>query len=188
MNRWFIAAALLGVAIISGGYLMMPAVSAQEAPNGPPIWEKDGVRGRGGRESGFERWHMMRELDLTEQQQEQLEELKKTQYEQTKDEREALRSAEKQFREAVKSFENGDVGDDVVYLTSVMLAEAKAEMAIARSGNRSAFLEILTPEQQQKLVELRTEMREFRAERRERRKEFMKNRHEDQQPSPNRVF
>jgi protein CpxP len=188
INRWFASIAILGSMIIGVAYLLMPAVAAQEVPHGPPALEKDGVRGRVGPASGFERWRMMRQLDLTEEQKEQIKELRKAQFEQTRDEREAFRSAEKQFREAVKAFENGEVGDDLVYLTSVMLAEARADVAIARSGNRSAFLEILTPDQQQRLEELRTEMREFHTERRERRKEFMKNLGDEKQASPNQVF
>jgi Spy/CpxP family protein refolding chaperone len=185
INRWFVATAITGSVMIGGAYLVMPAAAAQEATDDSSMRDRKSRRGRRGKASEFERWRMMRELDLTEEQQEMFKELRKTQLEQTKDEREALRSAEKQFREAIKSFENGDVGDDVVYLTSVMLAEAKAEMAIARSGNRSAFLEILTPEQQQKLEELRAEMKAFREERR---KEFTMKRRDNNTSSPKQVF
>ena len=188
INRWFAATTILGSVIVSGAYLMMPTAAAQETRDGSPMWENDGARGRRGRASDFRRWRVMRLLDLTEEQRDQLRELRATQFEQTKDEREAFRGAEKQFHEAVKAFEDGNVGEDVVFLTSVLLAEARAEMAIAHSMSRGAFLEILTPEQQQKLGELRTEMKERRNERMERRKEFLKSPRDDGQARPGQVI
>jgi Spy/CpxP family protein refolding chaperone len=158
LARTATALAVAGILIASGAAL------AQEEPDhwGPP---PPGMRGpRGG--DDFMPFRMLRQLDLTDEQFTALRKLRETHFEQTEVEREALMEARKAFQEAVQAGDPTAIRD-----AAHVAADAEADLAIARLGFRDEFLQILTPEQQQKLKEQQAKMEAFRKERLERRKE-----------------
>jgi protein CpxP len=115
----------------------------------------------------FMQWRMMRQLDLTEEQQTQIRELRKAHFEQTKQEREKLTEAQKSFQDAARALEDGEGSEDRIYEAAQVLAEAQAALAVARSHHRITMMEILTEEQQEKMKTLRAELEEYRKERME---------------------
>jgi Spy/CpxP family protein refolding chaperone len=125
---------------------------------------------------------MMRELDLTEEQQNMLQELRKAHRAATEVERGAVRDAAETFHKAVRALENGSGSEDEVYMASQALAELKAELAIRGAAQRAEMRAILTPEQQKKMDEFRAEMEAFRQERLEQRQERSKKLREEGQP------
>lgn len=189
-GNWITVAAIAGTLLLGSAYLMLPTVAAQEEIE-EPAWQGPGDRGpgfrgpegRGRRPGGFMHWRMMRQLELTEEQQNMFQELRKAHRAATEVERGAVRDAAEAYHEAVRKLENGDGSEDEVYMTSQALAELKAELAVKTATQRAEMRNILTAEQQQKLEELRAEMKAFREERMEQRKErFKKLREEGQNP------
>lgn len=177
----FTIAAISGALLLGSAYLMLPTVAAQEETE-EQAWRGPGGRGPGfrgpeGRDrgpGGFMHWGMMRALELTEEQQNMLQELRRAHRAATEVERGAVRNAAETFREAVIALEAGEGSEDEVYMASQALAELKAELAVKTATQRSEVRNILTPEQQQKLEEFREEMKAFREERQELRKERLK--------------
>lgn len=189
-GNWIAVAAIAGTLLLGSTYLMLPTVAAQEETE-EPAWQGPGERGpgfrgpegRGRRPGGFMYWRMMRELELTEEQKNMLQELRKAHRAATEVERGAVRDASETFHKAVRALENGSGSEDEVYMASQALAELKAELAVKTAIQRSEMRAILTPEQQKKMEELRAEMKEFREERMEQRKErFKRLREEGQNP------
>jgi len=171
-------AAIAATLLLGSAYLTLPAVAAQEETE-ELAWRGPGGRGpglrgpegRGRRPGGFMHWRMMRELDLTDEQQNMLQELRKAHRAETEVERGAVRNAAETFHEAVRALEKGEGSEDEIYVASQTLAELRAELAVKTAAQRSAIRDILTPAQVKKLEELRTEMEAFRQERVEQRKE-----------------
>ena len=128
-------------------------------------------------------WRMMRQLDLTEDQQAQIQELRKAHFEQTKAERDKLEEAQKSFHTAARALEDGVGSEDGIYEAAQAMAEAQAALAIARSHQKKAMTEILNEDQQAKLQELRDEMDAYRKERMEQRSQ--RRRPQRQQPIQN---
>jgi Spy/CpxP family protein refolding chaperone len=163
LTPWTAALAVAGI-LLAG--LAFTAV-AQEEPErgffGPRMMGPPGMHGGG----EFVPRRMLRQLDLTDEQLNQLRELRKTHFEQTQTEREALMKAREAFHEAVQNGVEADIRQ-----AAQTMAQAEADLAIARLGFRDEFLQILTPEQQEKLKELQAEMKTFREKRLERRKKF----------------
>ncbi len=189
----FTVAAIAATLLLGSAYLMSPAVAAQEETE-EPAWRGPGGRGpglrgpegRGRRPGGFMHWRMMRELDLTDEQQNMLQELRRAHRAETEVERGAVRNAAETFHEAVRALEKGEGSEDAIYMASQTLAELRAELAVKTAAQRSAIRDILTPAQQKKLEELRTEMEAFRKERMEQRKERSKKLREEGRQSPGR--
>lgn len=179
--RWVAATAVAGAFLIA---VAQPAFAGalQEEEQGPGFYGRrmhgrpGFLGGPGGPGGGFMHWRMLRQLNLTEEQKEQLRTLRKAHIEKTEKEHEALIEAGRKFHEAVRALEEGSGTEEAVYAASETLAEAQAALAVARSGLRAEFMAVLTPEQQKKLDELRTEMEAFRRQRFERRNERRKNR------------
>jgi Spy/CpxP family protein refolding chaperone len=189
-GNWITVTAIAGTLLLGSAYLMLPNVAAQEEME-EPAWQGPGDRGpgfrgpegRGRRPGGFMHWRMMRQLELTEEQQNMLQELRQAHRAATEVERGAIRDAAETFHKAVRALETGEGSEDEVYIASQALAELKAELAVKTAAQRAEVRNILTPEQQQKLEEFRAEMKVFREERMEQRKErFKKLREEGQNP------
>lgn len=192
-ERWFTVAATTGAFLLGSAYLMLPAVAAQEEPEAPgwvePGGQGRGLRGpegRGRRPDGFMHWRMMRQLELTDEQENMLQELRKAHHAETEVERRAVRDAAETFHEAVRALEKGEGSEDEIYMASQALAELRAALAIKTAAQRAAMRDILTPAQQKKLEALRAEMETYREERMEKRKERIKKLREEGRQSPGR--
>ena len=189
----FTVAAVAATLLLGSAYLTLPAVAAQEETE-EPAWQGPGGRGpglrgpegRGRRPGGFMHWRMMRELELTDEQQNMLQELRKAHRAETEVERGAVRNAAEKFHEAVRALEKGEGSEDEIYMASQALAELRAELAVKTAAQRGAMRDILTPAQQKKLEELRTEMEAFREERMEKRKERFNRLREEGRQGPGR--
>jgi Spy/CpxP family protein refolding chaperone len=131
-------------------------------------------------------WRMMRQLELTDEQENMLQELRQAHRAETEVERGAVRNAAEKFHEAVRALEKGEGSEDEVYMTSQALAELRAALAVKTAAQRGAIRDILTPAQQKKLEALRAEMEAYREERMEKRKERIKRLREEGRQSPGR--
>jgi len=165
LARWTTIFAVAG-ALTAAGVVALPS-APQEDADGP--WQlRRG--GRGARHGRFMRGGMLRQLNLTDEQLNQLREARQAQLEATETEREALIEARRVFREAVREGEESGI-----YAAAQTLAEAEAALAIARSGSREILSEILTPEQKKEWEELLAKREELREERLQIRKERRQN-------------
>lgn len=173
LARWAVALGVVGAFVIGGAHLALPNALQQDEQGpglfGPRVQGRTGFRGGPG--GGFMYWRMLRQLNLTEEQKTQLQALRKAHFEKTEDKHGALMSAREQFDEAVRALEEGSGSEDAVYTASQALAEAQAALAVARAGFGAELMAVLTPEQQKKLEELRSEMETFRRQRFERRRQ-----------------
>ena len=107
--------------------------------------------------------HMFEGLDLTEVQKEQIHELFSSQREQGRAAHEALRTARTTLRDAIHA---GTLDEGAIRAASADVAALEADQAVARAEVFQAVRQILTPEQQAKLDELKAEHAERRAGRR----------------------
>lgn len=177
LTRWMTALAVTGI-FITGLAL---AAAPQEEPEGrgffgPRMMGHRGMQGGG----GFMHGRMLRQLDLTDEQQTKLREFMKSHFEKTKLERDALMNARKELRLAIsKAVEAGEVmnkGDIESLGAAVALAEA--DLAVVQSLLQKDFLDDLTShlnlttEQLDELEELRAETKTFRERRFQRRKDL----------------
>ncbi|HEX2344833.1 MAG TPA: Spy/CpxP family protein refolding chaperone [Vicinamibacterales bacterium] len=115
-------------------------------------------RGHGGGFDGL----ALRELDLTEAQQQEIRSI----HEQN---REAGRGVGEKLREARRALHEATVADPIdeaaIRAAAGALANAEAEAAISRARVHAQVWKVLTPEQQEKAKSLRTERRERRGDR-----------------------
>ena len=168
LARAVTALAVAGMLIASGAAFAQKG-SESRGFRGP------GMRGpRGG--DDFMQFRMLRQLDLTDDQRTALRSVRETHFEQTEVEREALMNARKTFHAAVQTADETAIRD-----AAGVMAGAEADLAIAQIGFRDEFLQILTPQQQEKMKELQADMEAFRAERLERRKE-LRQKHQTEGP------
>jgi len=132
-------------------------------------WAQPG-QGRHGfdRGPGHKVAHLFEALDLTEAQKEQVHELFSERREEGKAAREALRTARMSLKEAIHG-ESLDEG--AIRSAAAQVASLEADQAVARAETFQAVRQILTPEQQAQLEEMKTKRMERRSERRERRRE-----------------
>lgn len=123
--------------------------------------------GRRGHRQG--RGHMLRELDLTQEQRDQMRTLRE----------QGSREAFERVREAKKALDDAvEAGADEGTLRQLgyQYGEAEGEAAIERSRMNAQFLQILTPEQREKYEALKAEREKEMEQRRERMRERMENR------------
>lgn len=150
--------------------------------------EKEGFRPRmregrpfmRGPRGGFMHMRMLRTLNLTEDQQEQIREFQHVQFETTKEEREAFTKAQEDYQMAVEALENVNDADGRSKLrkAAMKLADKQAALAIASAGQRTELLDflnsILDPDQWEEFQKIRTEMEQFRNERRKQRRQDLR--------------
>jgi protein CpxP len=175
LARWMITLAMSAIFVAGGAQWALSSAVQEDPERGPGFF---GPRMRGQGRGGFMHFRMARQLGLTEEQKTQLRELRKQHFDQTQVEREAHMKARKAFREAVEKNDEALIRD-----AARIMADAEADLALARRGHREELLQILTPAQQQKMEELRSEMEAFRKERIERRKEFRRKIQEEGPPN-----
>jgi len=121
--------------------------------------QPEGRRGPRGRRGGEGR--IVRELDLSEQQQQQMRSLREQGSRETF---ERVRNAREALNEAVES--GADEG--TIRQLAFQFGEAEGDAAIERSRMHAQFMEILTPEQRQQYETLKAERKKEMEERRER--------------------
>lgn len=125
----------------------------------------------------FVHMRMLRALDLTEDQRQQIWEFQSEQFKKTKDEREAFTKAQDDYQMAVEVLEtvNDGEGRSKLRKAAMKLADKQAALAIASAGQKTEFLDflnsILDPDQWEELQKIRTEMEQFRNERRKERRQ-----------------
>ncbi|HSF17944.1 MAG TPA: Spy/CpxP family protein refolding chaperone [Vicinamibacteria bacterium] len=139
--------------LVACALLTSMAVSAQQ-------------RGRGGSRGerhDFGPMRMLRELDLTEEQRQQV----KTLFEQA-----AETGAHKRLMEARRSLneavENGETDEGAIRQLGYQVGLAEGDAAIERARVRAQVMELLTEEQKNKLAQLEQQRRQERDERRKR--------------------
>jgi protein CpxP len=97
--------------------------------------------------------HLMQSLDLTEAQQATLKTQRQTQAEARQQLREQLRTAKEALRVAV----NSGASESQLQTLAADLGKLEGQAALDRAKSHQAFLAVLTPEQQQKLQQLKAE-------------------------------
>jgi Spy/CpxP family protein refolding chaperone len=112
--------------------------------------------------------HLMQSLDLTETQQATLKTQRQTQAEARQQLREQLRTA----KEALKVAVNSGASESQLQALAADLGKLEGQAALERAKSHQAFLAVLTPEQQQKLEQLKTEHEGKMKERIERHKTY----------------
>jgi periplasmic protein CpxP/Spy len=131
-----------------------------------------GERGRGGMERGKRcgagRMMMMKDLNLTEDQKEQMKAIREKSKEQMKEVHKALGDAHKALREAAAS---EDIDEAKISELSKSLADNMAEAAILKASIHKEMQALLTDEQKAKCEEKRAEMKKRMEERKNQRKE-----------------
>ena len=139
-----------------------------------------GPRGRGpGGPGGFGRGAvaLLRGLDLTDAQREQVRQLRQQHREQTRALAERFQQAQDALRHAVEA-----VAVDEARIRTAMqqVAEVQTELTVLEARLQSDIHALLTPEQQQKAEELRAARESRMKERRERMKQRMQERQQPQ--------
>ena len=92
-------------------------------------------------------------LDLTEEQRAQLRKIREARQAEFKDAGDKLRTARQGMRALIEA---DSINESAIRAKSTEVAAAEAEMAILNARVRAESLQVLTPEQQQKLKEMRT--------------------------------
>ena len=175
LNR-ILALAIVGSFLPLGSHMALSQTETEDdRAFRPPMRGGRAFMGRS--QGGFMHMRMLRSLNLTEDQQNQVREFQRDQFEKTKEEREALMKAQKDYQKAVEDLEtfNGTEAQSTLRKAAQGMANKQATLAIASAGQRTEFLDflnsILDPDQWEEFQKLRTEMEQFRNGRFERRKE-----------------
>lgn len=154
MFRTAAAVAVIG-AVAIGGYAIAEGQGRGRGPGfGPPPIEGRGPMGRGrfGGPLGG-----LRDLSLTEAQQTQVREIMEQRREEMKPLHEKLAAAHQALRDAVDA---DTIDEGAIRQRSAEVAAVEADLAVAQAHLHHAVLQLLTPEQQQKLKERRAQMQE----------------------------
>jgi Spy/CpxP family protein refolding chaperone len=148
----------IGLAALAAAAVLLPlAVLAQPPGHG-------GHRGPGGH-GGMERHHgaahglhhLFQELDLTDAQKDQVKTLFSGAKEDSQEAREAYRDARKALHEAIHA---EAFNEAAIRQAAASVATFEANRAVARAELFQEILKVLTPEQRQKLAEIRADRQE----------------------------
>jgi Spy/CpxP family protein refolding chaperone len=149
-QRGFIAAVLAAVLLTGAAITVMAQPPA--GPHGPGASIGRGPGGPGG--FGFPG---LRQLDLTEAQQEQIKTIHQSHRQESQQIRERMRTAERELNEAAE----GPVVDEAnIRSKANAVAAAMADGTIHRAKVNAEIFNVLTSEQQEKLKTLRAEAQE----------------------------
>ncbi len=151
MNRFrsvTLTAAL--AALLSVGIVAAQGPGGPGGPGGPRGGGPGGRGGPGGPGAGLP----LRELNLSDQQQEQFRTLSQQYREQGRTAEERLNAARTAQRKAVDTV---PVNDGLIRSTTLELAEAQTEVAIQQAHLRSELFALLTPAQQAQAKKLQAE-------------------------------
>jgi len=150
---WRVSAAMIAVVLVSG------TAFAQQAGVDP-------VRGRGGRMAGGPAAMLpLRQLDLTDAQRTQVQQLVERHRAEVRPLVERLRTATETQRQAMEVV---PADEGRIRTAMEQLAQVQADLAVQRARLHSEIVALLTPEQQQRLAQLRAEGAARMQQRRER--------------------
>lgn len=155
----------LAISILLLAIVLTPlAMGAEDnAPRGPrgggqgaPGTDR-GMRGgmMGGGMGGDMQGRLMQQLDLTEEQQAKIKAIQEENRPQMQEARQAIQKANQALQEAIE-----DGTDEQILAAAKALGEASGKEGILRAKTGRKVNAVLTPEQQAKFKELRTQMRE----------------------------
>lgn len=125
------------------------ATAATDAAPRASGWQHHQKMHRGHDMQGW-RGHMLRQLDLTQAQQDQIFKIRHDQAQAFYDQRKAVRAASKSLRELTKA----DSFDEAKAKQAAdALGQAQAQVALLRAQTQAQIRAVLTPEQRQQLAE-----------------------------------
>jgi periplasmic protein CpxP/Spy len=153
MNKRSLAAITIAATVLTGGAVTTMAQPPQGGPGGP----RAGRMGPGG--PGRFGMPGLRAVDLTDAQKDQIKTISESHRDEMRQVGERLREAQRALDVATES---GTVNEADIRSKSTALASAMADGAILRAKVNAEILNVLTPEQQQKLQEFRSQMQERR--------------------------
>jgi len=136
--------------------IVLALLAAPVLAQGPPGHGHRSGHFRGADNPMHER--MLEQLDLTDDQREQVEQLMTDHRSAMKDRRELMRTHRKEMRDLVHA---EDFDEAAIRDAAMVIAEAEAEMAVERARLRQEIHKVLTPEQQEKAAEMLEKRREF---------------------------
>jgi len=110
---------------------------------------------RGGMMGDMQGRMMMQQLDLTEEQQAKIKAIQEENRTQMQDARKAVQEANQALQEAIESGT-----DDQIMAAGKALGEAYGKEGVLRAQTQRKINAVLTPEQQAKMKELKTQMRD----------------------------
>jgi Spy/CpxP family protein refolding chaperone len=148
----------LAISILLLAIVLTPlAMGAEDpAPRGPRSGGATGGPGSDrGMRGGMGSDRLMQQLDLTEEQQAKIKAIQEESQPQMQEARKALQNATQALQEAIE-----DGTDDQIIAAAKALGEATGKEALLKAKTGRKVNAVLTPEQQAKLKELRTQMRE----------------------------
>ncbi len=148
------------IAYIAGAALLAAGLGTAALAQGP-----EGRRGGRGFGHGGRGGFPLAQLDLTDAQRQQVRDVMQRHREAMRAAGSKLNEAHRAQREAVNTM---PVNEGLIRSTSEALAEAQTELALARARAHSEVWTLLTPEQQAKATELRTQRENRMKDRRER--------------------
>ncbi len=155
MNRRSLAAAAIAAMVLTG---VAVTLTAQPPQGGPGAGSRAGRMAGPGGPGGFG-LPGLRQLDLSDTQQDQIRAI-------TQSHRDEMRQLGERVNEAQRALdtatESGTVDEADIRSKSTALAAALADAAILRAKVNAEIVGVLTAEQQQKLREFRTQMQERR--------------------------
>lgn len=139
---------LFFIVTLAAAALLVAPVLAQPGPM------KAGRHGLHGPGMGLHR--MLRHLDLSAEQREQLEQLHATHREETQAVRDRLHAAQERFSDLAHA---ETVDEEALREAAAEVAEARAEMMLSRAALGNRVRQILTPEQREQLDQMRMNRR-----------------------------
>jgi periplasmic protein CpxP/Spy len=149
-----VGASLVALGLSAGLY-----ASARNTSQGPPPFSGRGM-GPGGRGPGGPMGMLPmlgRELGITDAQKEQIKNIAQSHRDEWKALADRARAAHGALNESVTS---GTVDEALIRQRSAAVAAVEADMAVARARTHAEVFQLLTPDQQAKARELRTQMQE----------------------------
>jgi Spy/CpxP family protein refolding chaperone len=148
------------IAVAAGAALLAVGLGTAALAQGPE--NRRGGRGFGmGGRAGFP----LGQLELTDAQRQQVRDVMQRHRDEIRAAADKLRDAQRAQRDAVSAM---PVNEGLIRSTSQALADAQTELALTQARARSEVWTLLTPEQQAKAKELRTERENRMKERRDR--------------------
>jgi Spy/CpxP family protein refolding chaperone len=174
-GRWVGGVALTGLLLAGAGFAGAAFVEQAVGEGQRP---RHRMRGPGGPE-GFLPLHLLRELNLSESQREQIRAARQAKADELKE----LRQKTFQARRSLHQATFGGEEEMVLRQLAEGLALAEGDLAVAEAGLHREVMSILTPEQVQKLEKLRAERDARLKERMERIRERRSQRRPNEQES-----
>ncbi len=157
----------IGAGLMALGLGAAVLASPQDTAPNPPPFSGRAMRGPGGpgMRGGFGELRMLRQLNLTDAQKQQIRGVMQSHSAELK----SLGDRMAQARQALDKLINADTIDEgAIRDASTAVAAVEADMAVARAHIRAEVLQVLTPDQQAKAKQLEAQMQERMSQMRQR--------------------